>query len=150
MTIDLSYLPPETSAQLKEDYTSFLRGILKDCANDLAQHDTQCAKACPCATCATLAPGNPYSEMLCVETLENRLLAAELDEWCAKVRRVDVPLPLYSDEELAQVPLPECLRWDIPKKERFRPRSNDFIPEACDGPLTGPIPSSVWSGETRP
>lgn len=72
---------------------------------------------CPCPTCATLAPSNPFSEMLCEETREIRQLNAELDEWCAKVRRLDVPLPLYSDEELALACVPlDRWRWDLAER----------------------------------
>lgn len=106
----------------------------------------------PCATsggeCA-----NPYMLPLSVETREIRQLRAELDEWCAKVRRLDVPLPLYTDKELEEACVPlDKLRWDIPKRDRraLNPRSDDLIPLACEGPLSGLIPQSIYSGDTRP
>ena len=61
----------------------------------------------------TIPDDGPFRTEAEANRREIRQIVAELDEWCAKVRRVDVPLPLYSDAELAQAAPLDKWRWDL-------------------------------------
>jgi hypothetical protein len=89
----------------------------------------------------TIPDENPFRAEDEANRREIRQIVAELDEWCAKARRVDIPLPLYSDEELSAqcVPL-DRWRWDLSEKGLRGEdvgvfRSDYLTPLECEAPL---------------